>query len=472
MRKLTIIAALSFTACVDYKPPQIQTPPVETKTPTLLKFEASPLTVVAGNPVTLSWKVADAEKVLVQVLGGATIVPDTALLEGSLSVPDINANTTFVLTATNKDKTATAQAMVTVTQVAVPTRGVITAFDLTPPAVAVGAATTLKWQTTNAVYGVIKAEGALIYTIPTTDLANGQFMQSPGVDTTYTMEVKGTDNEIVVMTRALTVTTGAMAGLTGRELFDRNIAPILATNCASCHSGANVGDGPDFLGAAAAPSTGFYTPLTTMRTVIGNAPFVAYPPVNSPLVYKGAHTGPALSTSDSQTISAWLVKEAEERGLAMQQNPNPNPNQNYQPKNLREAILRFTGCMSRTDWDETYGENNATQAARQNTNDGPCYACHSTGTAGAFLSQNSGDTFDAHKNPNMIYVMKMVLGTVNNDGSFKDLVPAYRFRDKGQGPQGTPPHPSYQLTAERNDALNAFIDRTMLKFHDYTRACP
>ena len=47
MRKLTIIAALSCTACVDYKPPQVQTPPVETKTPTLLKFEASPLTVVA-----------------------------------------------------------------------------------------------------------------------------------------------------------------------------------------------------------------------------------------------------------------------------------------------------------------------------------------------------------------------------------------------------------------------------------------
>ncbi|MFO0722616.1 MAG: hypothetical protein U1E65_02455 [Myxococcota bacterium] len=477
MRKL-LFTALVFasTACVEYKPnpnlnPSPSPSPTETKTPQLLKFEANPLTVVAGNPVTISWKVADAEKLSVQILGGATIVPDTLLLEGSLATPAINANTTFVITATNKDKTATAQAMVTVTQVAVPTRAVITSFDLTPQAVTAGAMTTLKWQTTEAIYGTIKANGTLIYTIPTTDLANGQFMQSPGADTTYTIEIKGTDNEPVVLTRALTVTTGAM-GLTARELFDRNVAPILAANCASCHAGANPGDGPDYLGPTATPATGFYAPLTTGHTVIGNAPFIAYPSVNSPLVYKGAHTGPAFTTADAATVSSWLVKEAEERGLVTAQNPNnPPPTGNYQPKNLREAIIRFTACMQRTTWDATYGQGNNTQVARQNTNDGPCYACHSTGTAGAFLSQNSGDTFDAHKNPNMIYVMKMVLGTVNTDGSFKDLVPAYRFRDKGQGPQGTPPHPSYLLTDERNQAMNSFIDQTMTRFHDYTNPC-
>ena len=70
------------------------------------------------------------------------------------------------------------------------------------------------------------------------------------------------------------------------------------------------------------------------------------------------------------------------------------------------------------------------------------------------------------------YVLKLVLSTVNPDGSFKDLVPAYRYRDKGQPPFGTPPHPSYNLTPDREQAVNDFVSRTLLKFRDFTRACP
>ena len=227
------------------------------------------------------------------------------------------------------------------------------------------------------------------------------------------------------------------------------------------------------MGTSPNPTT-WYTAIERTVTVIGAVPFIQVAtPQDSPLIAKGEHTGPAFTPSEQATISAWLIKEAQERGLGTPVNPNPNPNPtvDYRPKNLREAIVRFTACMTRADWDQTVGQNQNTNVAYQGSTDGPCYACHATGTGGAYLSQNSGDTYDAHKNANAYYVLKLVLGTVNLDGSFKDLVPAYRFRDKGLPPFGTPPHPSYLLTANREQALDAFVDRTLLRFRDFTRAC-
>jgi hypothetical protein len=148
-----------------------------------------------------------------------------------------------------------------------------------------------------------------------------------------------------------------------------------------------------------------------------------------------------------------------------------SPPGDYRPKNVGEAILRFTECMSRADWDQTVAQNENTNVGFQNSTAGRCYDCHATGMGGAYLSTNLGDTYDAHKNANADYVLKLVLGTVNPDGSFKDLVPAYRFRDKGLPPFGTPPHPSYILTANREQALDAFVDRTLVRFRDFTRAC-
>jgi hypothetical protein len=296
---------------------------------------------------------------------------------------------------------------------------------------------------------------------------------SPGATTSYTIEVMGTDTQPVE--RAINVEVNGMGGttITGRDLFDRNVATLLQQKCASCHANTSPGDGPDFMGTSPNPTT-WYTAIERTVTVIGAVPFIQVAtPQDSPLIAKGEHTGPAFTPSEQATISAWLIKEAQERGLGTPVNPNPNPNPtvDYRPKNLREAIVRFTACMTRADWDQTVGQNQNTNVAYQGSTDGPCYACHATGTGGAYLSQNSGDTYDAHKNANAYYVLKLVLGTVNLDGSFKDLVPAYRFRDKGLPPFGTPPHPSYLLTANREQALDAFVDRTLLRFRDFTRAC-
>ncbi len=465
-----LTAALGTLAigCVQYTPGTGK--PTDVKTPTISELRASAETVVAGNPVILTWRVTDAETVKI-TRAGITLF-SAPELTGSFETAPINANTTFTLTAVNGDKTATAEVSVLVQQVAVPTAASIDVFEATPATIDVGAMATLRWRTTNAVSGKLMSGGTTILTIATTDLASGTFMVSPGNTTSYTIEVQGTDTQ--PKERIVNVNVNGMGGvtITARDLFDRNVAPLLQQKCASCHANTSPGDGPDFMGASPNPTT-WYTAIAAARTVIGNTPYLQVAsPQDSPLIAKGEHSGPAFSASEVATISAFLVKEAQERGLGNPNpSPSPSPTADYTPKNLREAIVRFTACMQRADWDQTVAQNQQTNFAYQNSTDGPCYACHATGTAGAYLSQNSSDTFDAHKDSSRYYVLKLVLGTVNADGSFKDLVPAYRMRDKGAPPFGTPPHPSYQLTPERDQALNEFVDRTLTRFRDFTKAC-
>jgi len=472
----TILSATILTmatACVEYTPaPPKVTPPAETKEPAISKFEAVMGTVVAGNPATLSWIVTDAESITI-TKSGVDVYSTLTTFTGSFETAAINANTTYTLTAKNKEKTKSAEVTVVVMQVAVPTHASIQAFGSMPASVNALAPATLTWATTNAVSGKITSGSQTVVTIATADLAAGSFTVNVGTTTSYILEVIGGDLQPTERSALVNVNGMMGTGVSARDLFDANVATVLAQKCATCHANTSPGDGPDYMGTSPNPTT-WYTRMEAAVTVIGASPFIQVrTPQDSPLVSKGEHTGPALTATERQTVEAWLLKEADERGLAPNPtDPPPGPT-DFTPLNLREAIVRFTACMSLTDWEDTIGQNQASNVAYQNTaGNGACYACHSTGTGGAFLSQNSADTFDAHKDNSKYYVLKLVLSTVNPDGSFKDLVPAYRYRDKGQPPFGTPPHPSYNLTPDREQAVNDFVSRTLLKFRDFTRACP
>jgi len=438
-------------------PPPVTPPPVEAKTPVIEEFLANPATVQMGGTVELSYRVTDAETIEVAVQGDARPLLSTPALVFRFQSPALQATTTFILTATNEDKTASLPLTVMISEAPpAPLHASIQAFQTSAIDIMAGGMATLRWNTTNAAEGRLLANDAIMLTVPTADLASGMQVVSPGTTTVYTLVVEGTDGQEVTATTAVNVSTGGTA-LTGRELFDRNVVAILDLRCAACHAGSNVADGPDFMGPS---RTAYYGAITR------DTRFVTARPEDSLLILKGEHTGPAFTPTEAQTITAWLLKEADERGLAPGNNEPPPPPNDYTPRTVSEALTRFGACMARTDWDETYGQGQDTEVAYQNTTEGRCYACHSSGTAGAFLSQSSGDTFDQSRvRP---YVLKLVLPTANEDGSFRDLVPAYRFRDKG-GDQG---HPSYQLTAERNAAMNEFVDRTLTKFRDYTRQCP
>jgi len=107
--------------------------------------------------------------------------------------------------------------------------------------------------------------------------------------------------------------------------------------------------------------------------------------------------------------------------------------------------------MSLTDWNNA----NMDSVANQNTTAGPCKSCHVTGTGGAFLSEDSSQTFEM--NHQMPYILKLVLPEQDANGSVTGWVPADRFVDKG-GEQGS--HPKFIMTFERQAALDAFVGAT------------
>ncbi|HZS37730.1 MAG TPA: hypothetical protein VFF06_12925, partial [Polyangia bacterium] len=83
-------------------------------------------------------------------------------------------------------------------------------------------------------------------------------------------------------------------------------------------------------------------------------------------------------------------------------------------------------------------------------NSGPCTSCHQTGDY-VLLSADPNANFAAIKK--MPYIMKFALADVNVDGTFKDIVPADRFKDRGMETG----HPAYTLNTARLTALTTFF---------------
>lgn len=242
-------------------------------------------------------------------------------------------------------------------------------------------------------------------------------------------------------------TTGSGAGSTGptaHDFFDTHVAAEIESSCAACHAAQYPGEGPDYLGDS---TSVYYASLDAAGFITA--------PANSMLLLKGAHTGPAWTPSQAEVVTQWLDLEAEERGLDTGTGTGGGGPVDPPGQTLEEALQGFAACMSTTDWEATGMDT----VPNQNTTAGPCKSCHQTGTGGAFLSGDPSETFqNTHQMP---YILKLVLGTVNPDGSFKDLVPANRFIDKGsEGGQ----HPKFLMTPERALAIQAFFGTTYDKW--------
>jgi MYXO-CTERM domain-containing protein len=417
--------------------------------------------VAPGTPVELQYTVRDAEGVTIGLVGGAEILPFNTAASGSVFSPPLLQSSTFILTAFNGELVATKTLSVRVGGAAAegegegeaPTVATVVAFAPAATTIETGAATTLSWTTAGARTGIILANDAVLQTISADELETGSADVTPSASTVYTLTIAGANGQSVTATTSVTVNPPGVT-LNALALFDANVKGVLQTKCASCHQTGNAAGFPDLLGAG---------PDAYYNRVTGDPRMVPAVPENSLLLLKGEHAGPAFSASEAQVVTQWLLAEARERGLA---SAGGGPTGTYAPRNLSEALTRFGACMQRTTWDATYGASNATQVARQTSEQGQCMACHTSGTGGAFLSASSGDTFEMNRlRP---AVLKLVLSQSNDDGSYKDLIPARRYEKRGS--EGGD-HPAYQLTAERIGAMNAFVDQTLARFHDYSIDC-
>jgi mono/diheme cytochrome c family protein len=243
-------------------------------------------------------------------------------------------------------------------------------------------------------------------------------------------------------------------GGNARELFDE-LNPQQLIECGACHVGTNLDDteaGPDYLGAGAEAS---YETIMAYRSYQNGGPLVGNSPENSKLYVYGAHAGPALSAGLAEKIAAWIEAEAGvvDPGGDGAEDPPPSGGG---PATQVEALELFANCMTYSDFQTTQ----FATVADESTPEGRCYSCHGVGTGGAFLAEDDIEFYTNQRR--MPYILKFVLGTVNEDGSFKDLVIAGRYQAK----QSDGGHPNYILEATRVQAVQQFFDLTYARYEE------
>jgi hypothetical protein len=104
---------------------------------------------------------------------------------------------------------------------------------------------------------------------------------------------------------------GGGGGGVARQMFDSSVSPMLGPACAGCHAGTANVSAPKFLGTTG--TAGYYPTIVGQTAIIGN-----WNPANARLLLKGAHDNnlaPAWTQAQKDTITTWLLAEADERGL-------------------------------------------------------------------------------------------------------------------------------------------------------------
>jgi hypothetical protein len=117
-----------------------------------------------------------------------------------------------------------------------------------------------------------------------------------------------------------------------------------------------------------------------------------------------------------------------------------------------QELVKFGNCMQLADWTSSGMSDIQNQVTIGEG--GECYSCHQSGMYNAALTKSSNNNFNLlHTMP---WLLKFAQATVNPDGSFADITPTERIRDRGNEAG----HPIYTLTTTRQQALDDFFKLT------------
>ena len=163
------------------------------RAPTITSFKATPATVTAGQPSTLSWAVTGSPSLVIS--------PGPGTVTGTSVKTTPSTTTTYALTATNSFGSVTAAVTVTVVAGSPPTIG---SFAATPAKVTPGQSSTLSWAVTgsprlsvNPGVGAVTGMSAKV---------------TPSATTSYTLTAT---NSFGSATAAVTVMVGSPPIITG-----------------------------------------------------------------------------------------------------------------------------------------------------------------------------------------------------------------------------------------------------------------
>lgn len=246
-----------------------------------------------------------------------------------------------------------------------------------------------------------------------------------------------------------------------RQLFEDTVAPMLTTACAACHTGAI--DAPNdfslnFMGSTGV--SGFYAAIIAEPSVNGG-----FNPALANLVNKGEHDGGnarAWTATEKETISAWLLSEATERGLDVDDpGTPPDPTDpTAVPKTSREALAKFSACMSINDWQNSQ----IYTWADKGSDRGQCMSCHNQGAGGFYASDDDNEMFEMNR-----YEIFITTFFTAKPLDVTDLTKGYTIavnEPKLIAKSNAVGHPSYNATGgNQMQYLRDFYDLTMVRWN-------
>ena len=161
----------------------------------VVRFDATPSSIAAGQSSTLTWVVQGATSVSISNGVG------NVALTGSTTVTP-TATTTYTLTAVGATGNVTATATVTVGTGGGAGNPQILRFEGSPLSIQPGQQSTLSWTTTGATQVSISGVGAVTL--------NGSTTVSPAQTTTYTLSATSSDGKTVTAPITITVASGTI----------------------------------------------------------------------------------------------------------------------------------------------------------------------------------------------------------------------------------------------------------------------
>jgi hypothetical protein len=233
-----------------------------------------------------------------------------------------------------------------------------------------------------------------------------------------------------------------------QDLFTQSVYGTLMDTCGNCHVD-GIGT-PYFLAADA----------TTAYGLVKALPGYVTDPSNSRLILKPVHSGgaaPALTDQQKTVVTAWLDKELEETPIDPEDPVGLTPLQ---------QLEKFASCMSFDDWEAANVANLSNERVIFQNNPVECDSCHDDGQDGTCISAESALMFE--KTKMMPFILKLAAVTLNEDGTFSDIVRSNRWIEKCVEDLAVgnphPPCENDQISAEVVTAIDSFFDATYARW--------
>lgn len=247
---------------------------------------------------------------------------------------------------------------------------------------------------------------------------------------------------------------GGNTGALARQMFDRDVFPILAAKCgAGCHLTTSSSSTPF---VATTVDQGWITTVG-FDSVVGNFTTVGAPIFSK--VVPGPHQGRTYTPDEQAKITAWLAQEVEDRSTGTGGGDGGTAGTETPAQATARIISEWSGCLKVTDFEAL---NFGPSWANKGSNQGNCEQCH---TSGAYGFKANDDNIGMYEtlSTNKYYMMAYFAPDISDLANAK-MMPNYpNFIRVGQRQVPHQEHPAFNT--DPNDAaflkLQELYDLTM-----------